>query len=79
MHLRRKLNMVNVNFKRNQNQHNTFQPFSVSHLRQAFVKVAKVNAVFKHWKEFAKGLGVPDTEINKIEEKGGSGQVIYAL
>ena len=49
---------------------------SVSHLRQAFVKVAKANAVFKHWKDFAKGLGVPDQEIKKIEEQGGSGQVI---
>ena len=39
------------------------------------MKVAKVNSVFKHWKDFAKGLGVPDTEIEKIEKKGGSGQV----
>ena len=39
------------------------------------MKVAKVNTVFKQWKDFAKGLGVPDDEIQKIEEKGGSGQV----
>lgn len=46
----------------------------VSHLRQAFVKVAKTTAVFNRWKQFAKDLGVSDDKIQTIEASGGSGQ-----
>lgn len=48
--------------------------FVVSHLKQAFVKVAKCTAVFNRWKDFAKDIGVPEEKINAIEETGGSGQ-----
>ena len=40
------------------------------------MKVAKTVTVFKQWKHFAKDIGLPDDEIKKIEEQGGSGQVI---
>ena len=39
------------------------------------MKVAKTVTVFKQWKHFAKDIGLPDDEIKKIEEQGGSGQV----
>ncbi|XP_052236647.1 uncharacterized protein LOC127848310 [Dreissena polymorpha] len=46
----------------------------VSHLKQAFVKVAKANEVFGNWKVFAKKLGVRVDDIERIEARGGSGQ-----
>ncbi|WAR07099.1 DTHD1-like protein [Mya arenaria] len=45
-----------------------------SHLKQAFVKVAKSHDVFQKWKQFANKLGVPKTDIEGIESRGGSGQ-----
>ena len=43
------------------------------------MKVAKTVTVFKQWKHFAKDIGLPDDEIKKIEEQGGSGQVIAKI
>lgn len=53
--------------------------FSLLHLRKAFVKVTKVNTICKQWRDFAQGPSVSDQEIQKIEEKGGSGRYILDI
>ncbi|XP_045204736.2 titin homolog [Mercenaria mercenaria] len=63
-----------VRHKGQQYKQQRFMSARVSHLRQAFVKVAKTTAVFNHWKNFAKNLGVSEDEIKRIDESGGSGQ-----
>lgn len=38
------------------------------------MKIAKTATIFSKWQSFAKSIGVPDEEIKRIDDSGGSGQ-----